>query len=348
MLKNRAYIGEYAYGGHIHEDGMPRLVDDLTFNEVQRRFAINKRRGAKTKAQLAAQGENAPDYWLTGRAYCLTCGGPVEGVSGTSKTGKTYRYYYCLNQRKKKCSAKTVRKDEIEVRIEEVVTSFLADPEMLASLAVDLADHYRQTHGRGDEILKALEARRADAEKKLANFVKAISQGIFNETTAEAMRSLEEQKHELDAVIQAEHVKATLYEDEASIGTFYKRFAEATIDTPETRDQLFEYFVDKVFIGREQIIIASYFHDSAAPIEFEDLEEALTSGHRAGEARTYARKREFDTSPSGGAKGIRTPDPLHAMEMRYQLRHSPVELAGFEPATLCLQSRCATSCAIAP
>ena len=36
------------------------------------------------------------------------------------------------------------------------------------------------------------------------------------------------------------------------------------------------------------------------------------------------------------------------MEMRYQLRHSPVELAGFEPATLCLQSRCATSCAIAP
>ena len=49
-----------------------------------------------------------------------------------------------------------------------------------------------------------------------------------------------------------------------------------------------------------------------------------------------------------GAKGIRTPDPLHAMEMRYQLRHSPVELAGFEPATLCLQSRCATSCAIAP
>ena len=88
----------------------------------------------------------------------------MEGVSGTSKTGKTHRYYYCLNQRKKKCSAKTVRKDEIEVRIEEIVTSFLADPEMLASLAVDLADHYQQTHGRGDDILKALEARRTDVE----------------------------------------------------------------------------------------------------------------------------------------------------------------------------------------
>ncbi len=28
----------------------------------------------------------------------------------------------------------------------------------------------------------------------------------------------------------------------------------------------------------------------------------------------------------GGAKEIRTPDPLHAMEMRYQLRHSPKQV----------------------
>ena len=140
-------------------------------------------------------------------------------------------------------------------------------------------------------------------KRKLANFVKAISQGIFNDTTAEAMGALEEQKREFDAAIQAEHIKETLFEDEASIGAFYKRFAEATIDTVETRDQLFEYFVDKVFIGREQIVIASYYHDSARPIEFDDLGMALTSGHRAGEVRTSTRKREFDTSPSGGAAG---------------------------------------------
>lgn len=292
---------------HYLEGGMPYLVEDEVFEEVQRRFAINKRRGAKTKAELAAQGDDTPDYWLTGRAYCLTYGGPMEGASGTSKTGKTYRCYYCLDQRKEKCSTKTVRKDEIELRVEEIVASFLADPEMLASLAVDLADHYKQTHGRGDEILKALEERRTDAEIKLANFVKAISQGIFNASTAEAMNALEAQKQELDAAIQAEHVKAALYEDKASIGVFYKRFAETTIDTPETRDQLFDYFVDKIFIGRDQIVIASYYHDSARPIEFEDLEAALTSGHRAGEVRTYARKREFDTSPWSGEWGESNP-----------------------------------------
>lgn len=33
-------------------------------------------------------------------------------------------------------------------------------------------------------------------------------------------------------------------------------------------------------------------------IEFEDLEDALTTGNRVGEVRTFARKREFNTSPS--------------------------------------------------
>lgn len=39
LLKNRAYVGEYTYGELVIEDGIPRLVDDLTFEEVQRRFA---------------------------------------------------------------------------------------------------------------------------------------------------------------------------------------------------------------------------------------------------------------------------------------------------------------------
>ena len=307
LLKNRAYIGEYSFGEHVIEDGMPRLVADDVFEQVQRRFAINKRCGAKTKAELVAQGEEAPVYWLTGRMYCLTCGESMEGVSGTSKTGRTYRYYYCLNQRKKKCSAKTLRKDEIETRVIEIIESFLHQPDMLASLAVDLADHYRKTHERGDEVLNALEARRRDIEAKLANFVKAIAQGIFNASTAEAMNALEAQKQELDAAIQTERVKATLFEDEVSIGSFYKRFAEATIDTVDTRDQLFDYFVAKVFVGPNQIVIVSYYYDSEKHIELEDLEEALLSGDRAEEVRMYARKHEFDTSPSSGDGGNRTP-----------------------------------------
>ena len=35
-----------------------------------------------------------------------------------------------------------------------------------------------------------------------------------------------------------------------------------------------------------------------------------------------------DLRLSSGAEGTRTPDPLHAMEVRYQLRHSPAAQPG--------------------
>lgn len=79
----------------------------------------------------------------------------------------------------------------------------------------------------------------------------------------------------------------------------------AVTATVDTRDQLFGYFVNKVFAGRNQIVIASHYYDSEKHIEFEGLEEALLNGHRAGEVRTYARKHEFDTSPWSGAQGAR-------------------------------------------
>ena len=122
--------------------------------------------------------------------------------------------------------------------------------------------------------------------------------GIMNETTAEAMAALEQQKKELDAAIKAEHVKATLFEDEASIGAFYQRFAHATMDTRETRELLFEYFVDKIFVGATTLTIASWFLDHGAEFTLDDLNEMKETGE--------VLNVEFNTSPRGGDGGNRT------------------------------------------
>jgi len=217
------------------------------------------------------------------------------GRVGHIEDGKKYRYYYCLNRRKKACTAKNVRKDDIEARVVEIVEGFLDNSEMLASLAVDMAHHYRETHARGHDVLKGLEARRNDVEKQLANFVKAIAMGIMNESTAEAMDSLEEQKRELETAIQAERVKATLFEDEASIGAFYRRFAHATMDTAETRDLLFDYFVDKIFVSAASLTIASWFFSGDVGMTLADLAEAKSVGE--------VLNVEFNTSPRGGGGG---------------------------------------------
>ena len=51
--------------------------------------------------------------------------------------------------------------------------------------------------------------------------------------------------------------------------------------------------------------------DFDAEKRFQDLATMLVTIRRTGTRKT------------GGAKGIRTPDLLHAMQTRYQLRHSP-------------------------
>src|SRR5256885_3197061 len=44
---------------------------------------------------------------------------------------------------------------------------------------------------------------------------------------------------------------------------------------------------------------------------------------RGGADRRASNPWGFERCLCGGAEGIRTPDPLHAMEVRYQLRYSP-------------------------
>lgn len=201
-----------------------------------------------------------------------------------------------------------MRKDEIELRVEEIVASFLAEPEMLASLAVDLADHYKRTHGRGDEILKELEARRTDVQVKLANFVKAISQSIFNASTAEAMNALEAQKQKLDAAIQAEHVKVALHEDETSIGAFYQRFAKAGMDEPEVRDLLLEHFIDKVWGARDDLAGLPLLRQHRAD-DPQRLHRGKTVGGTAN-LRSKARVRQFPLKWRWGESNPRpTADP---------------------------------------
>ena len=78
-----------------------------------------------------------------------------------------------------------------------------------------------------------------------------------------------------------------------------------------------------------------------APVTRWRLEEynaAAAPGPAPGSRRRLRRKEEatrdrprseLEPSMVGGAEGTRTPDPLHAMQVRYQLRHSPERPEGY-------------------
>lgn len=112
ILKNKAYTGVYEYSDIMIEDGMPRLVSDELFEEVQKSFERNKH-----KAKTPTIEEDAPRYWLTGKLYCGKCGATMHGMSGTSKTGKIHYYYACKNHRKHKCSLRNIPQLQLKAHV---------------------------------------------------------------------------------------------------------------------------------------------------------------------------------------------------------------------------------------
>lgn len=57
----------------------------------------------------------------------------MQGVSGTSKSGRIYYYYECKKHRKHKCKLKPVQKDFLERCVIEILREFLSDQGNLAS-----------------------------------------------------------------------------------------------------------------------------------------------------------------------------------------------------------------------
>lgn len=267
MLKNRVYIGEYHYGEITIENGMPAIIDEATFEKAQKMLEKNKRNGSQRKA---GKPEDAPRYWLTGKLFCGECGNSMQGVSGTSKTGDKHYYYYCKEQRYKRCSKKPVRKEWLEDVVTVILKGLLDDSANLVSIAVDAAAYYK-THYKDTKYLEGLEAQRKEVEKELSNFVKAIGQGIFNELTQQRMAELQEQKIALTEAIEAENVRESLYEDEYSIKAYFDKYVHADFDNPETRDMILEYFVDKIHIYNDKIVITSWFSEDNREVPLEVL-----------------------------------------------------------------------------
>ena len=97
MLQNRAYIGEYRHGDIVVEGGMPALVDEETFDKVQRKFAENKRKGSQR-----ARGMDEFREELRLRGVELNEVRKVDKETGEETVGWSYKAHDPLGKTKRK------------------------------------------------------------------------------------------------------------------------------------------------------------------------------------------------------------------------------------------------------
>ena len=156
----------------------------------------------------------------------------MVGESGKG-TSKVYRYYKCTNTKKVHiCDKKSVRKEWIEDLAVQVALNILHNDEIKDYLT----DRIYDLQGEENPRIPKLKAQLADVEKRLANIMQAIEQGIIFDTTKERFAALEKEKKDVEiAILQEKIKKPFLTKEQIRFGI--EKFGKLDITTKEEKQR---------------------------------------------------------------------------------------------------------------
>ena len=246
ILLNKKYIGIYSYNGIDTIGGIPRIIDDETFNKAQDIMFKNKKAPARARAKT--------EYLLTTKLFCGHCKEMMTGYSGTSKNGKLYNYYMCNNARKKLCNKKAVQKDYIEDLIVEQAREILTDDNInkIADEVVKLANKERE-----NTVLKRLNKMLKENEKQKANLfdslkicdIDSVRHSIFEEINK---MEIEHTKIKNELMLEeSRNIKLTV----SQVKFFLIQLKRGNINDIKYKRMLINTLINKVYLYDDNILI---------------------------------------------------------------------------------------------
>lgn len=265
ILSNRRYIGEYIYRDIVTPGGIPAIIEKDVFDRVQLKIEHNKHAGAKNKAD--------EEYILTTKLYCGECNSLMVGESGINHQGKKYRYYKCIDaKRGKGCKKKAVKKDDIEDVVLKVVVATLSNEKYINSLISALMNMLESENYELRELQKEL----SRVDKKIANLLNAIEQGILTESTKQRLQELEQIKKKIEADITKEKISKPKYTRE-QYKEFFDKYKTVDITKQEHRKALVNYFVNAVVLYDDDLVFYMNYKNNAFKLPFSKIKQSSDS-----------------------------------------------------------------------
>ena len=262
IFRNRRYIGEYRYKDIVTPGGIPAIVDQDLFDRVQQRFEQNRiAHGRPAKEDVS--------YLLTTKLFCGKCGTLMGGESGTSHMGNTYYYYKCGKAKrhgKAHCDLKAIRKEPLERFVVETAIKVIFSDEIIERLIDLIMEAQQQENTR----LPVLKEQLRDTEKRLANLLEAIEQGILTPTTKQRLDELEAQKEALNTSILEEELKKPVLTREW-IRFWLEKFRKGDVGSTEHQRQIIDTFVNSVYVFDDRVVLNFNFTDDAKMVTREEV-----------------------------------------------------------------------------
>lgn len=186
ILTNPLYVGEWRFNRRHAKTGrekpvaeviaveVPPIIQRETFDDVQRSL---KARNPRSMPPRITTGP----ILLTGLAYCASCRSAMTLRTGTSKTGRVYRYYSCsgaARMGKTACRGRSIPMD----RLDQLVTGHIADYLLVADRITDLlAEIVKNRATAGGEVrdrINQLSRQASIADDKLRRLYALVEDGV--------------------------------------------------------------------------------------------------------------------------------------------------------------------------
>ena len=117
------------------------------------------------------------------------------------------------------------------------------------------------------------------------------------------MAELQEEKNALTEAIEAELVRQALYEDEHSIQAYFDKYLHADLNDPDVRESVLNYFVDKIWLYDDKLVISGWFSEDKTEIPFDMVDEVTKNGAAGG----FVCRVDCSTTFQGPANGCIKP-----------------------------------------
>lgn len=260
IISNERYTGTYIWKDIRIPDGMPAIISHSDWEAAQ----LMKRKTARHVEQRAV------DFLLTGKAFCGHCGRSMIGDSGTSKSGTTYYYYTCQGRKSRSgCTKKQLRKDALEdFVINFIFDHCLTDAEM-ARIAELISDDMEQR--KKSSPLSAMKKELDEINRKIANTNRAISAGIFGQSTLEMLHDLEQDAADLRANVAILEFSESQLIDPDRVRFFLSRFQSCDRSDPDDRRKLINVFLNSVYVYDDHLKIIVNTIEGSTAIPFESI-----------------------------------------------------------------------------
>ena len=263
ILSNEKYIGTYtfnkAYRHDRHtkredtiviEDVLPAIIDKEVFEKVK-----EIRKGHKKAGEFRAKTL----YLLSSLIVCGKCGANYTGrTSVKKKNGKSYEtgYYICANKnRLSKCVSPTLKQEELENTIIELLKEKLLNSCEIEDLVKKVNEQYKTLYNDSFENIRNLEQDLKDKENQINNITNAIASGVNSPSLLLKLQQLEDVKNNLEEQLRfSNNISKTPEIDADMVKYFLQKDTDKLVKNVEAKE-IIRKWIKKIEVYNDEIIV---------------------------------------------------------------------------------------------